>query len=212
MTDVVQGQVERVEEYGVYFSTEAGDALVLVTELFDVPTPVPADFVSAGEFYEVELLRFVDEYGYFVRRVSGTPKTGPPMTTTNEADLLDMRWVHEAEDILGGKLPAAYVAILRKQNGWGGLYDDEPWQFFSILDKTDRKSISKTAESIDRETKALRKHDLGFPDEGVVIADNGAGEYLFVRLDAGNDLYRFVLRGAEVIHEGDVWLLLDTMA
>jgi len=126
------------------------------------------------------------------------------------ATQLDLKWVRETEDRLGGPLPADYVAVLRRRNGWYGVFDDEQWHFFSIFDKTDRKSTSKTAECIDRETTSLRKGFPYFPRDGVVVADNQAGSYLYIRLDGTSDLFRFELDGATSTRVGDVGDVLDT--
>lgn len=105
---------------------------------------------------------------------------------------LDERWVQEAEDVLGRRLPDAYRQRMIRDNG--GVIDaaGDTWQLYPIYDKSDRKRIKRTCNHILLETKAALSWE-GFPQEAVAIASNGSGD-LLVLLPHGHDSGVFGLR------------------
>lgn len=82
-----------------------------------------------------------------------------------------------AERELGVRLPNEYRMRLFARNGGELSTDDDDWQVFPVLDPTDRKTLSRSANHIVLETRNARTW-RGFPAGAVAIASNGAGDLL----------------------------------
>jgi len=119
---------------------------------------------------------------------------------------LDDKWIKLAETRIGAKFPPALVFWFKSHNGGTINLGTECWWLHPCRDETDRRSIRKTADSLDRATNAA-KNAPRFPPDGVVIGHNGAGDYLFVRAKdgyLGPELWLFRLRGGEETCVGDI--------
>ena len=92
--------------------------------------------------------------------------------------------IERAEKLLGASLPAPYVTRLLRENGGEVSAAGDIWQLFPVLDDSDRKRVSRTANHILRETQVARKWP-GFPPAALAIGANGSGD-LLVLLRAEN--------------------------
>jgi hypothetical protein len=81
----------------------------------------------------------------------------------------------EAE--LGAALPATYRAAMKRNNGGEVETDEDIWFLHPILDNSDRKRISRSANHILRETKVALEWG-GYPENGLCIGHNGSGDLL----------------------------------
>ncbi|MEM6296049.1 MAG: S1 RNA-binding domain-containing protein [Myxococcota bacterium] len=59
----VDGEVTRVEHYGLYVKTPEGDAVVLIPDVSKEPIPDLKAAYSPGDQVRVRLLRFVEQRG-----------------------------------------------------------------------------------------------------------------------------------------------------
>ncbi|ARN84226.1 SMI1/KNR4 family protein [Candidatus Nucleicultrix amoebiphila] len=83
----------------------------------------------------------------------------------------------ENEKEIGCKFPSSYRNKMMNENGGEIEFSDDHWQLFPFFDKTDKKTISRTCNSIFKETKLAREW-RGFPDNAIAIATNGCGDFL----------------------------------
>lgn len=86
----------------------------------------------------------------------------------------------ESENAMGCKFPVSFRNKMLKENGGEIEINDEIWWLFPFYDKTNRKTISRTCNSISKETEYARTFS-GFPQNVVVIAKNGCGDFLVFR-------------------------------
>lgn len=100
----------------------------------------------------------------------------------------------ENEKEIGYTFPSSFRNKMMKENGGHIECDDDDWELFPFFDKTDRKTISRTCNSIAKETKSAREW-RGFPENAIAIASNGGGDYLV-----------FIQEGASLNNEVYVWL------
>jgi len=66
---------------------------------------------------------------------------------------------------------------MRQKNGAEITTFDDQWNLFPFFDTSDKKRISRTCNHIVKETHYARETHY-FPDSGVVVGENGAGDYL----------------------------------
>lgn len=90
---------------------------------------------------------------------------------------VDIQWVKETERKLGVRFPPSFIVALTRLNGGSAQVGDDNYELLSFLDCSDRKRIQRTCSSICRETQSNRKWDH-FPQQLVVIGDNGTGDLL----------------------------------
>lgn len=90
---------------------------------------------------------------------------------------VDGKWMDEAEQRLGAKLPASYREFMSPKNGGTIDVAGDSWDFYHIWDKSDTKRLKRTCNDIVRETAVSRSCE-GFPQNGVAIAANGCGDQL----------------------------------
>lgn len=83
----------------------------------------------------------------------------------------------ENELELGCTFPLSFKNKMLKENGGEIEFEDEGWQIFPFYDKTDRKTRSRTCNSIIKETASASEW-RGFPKEAIAIAGNGSGDFL----------------------------------
>jgi len=95
---------------------------------------------------------------------------------------LAISFIEAAEREIGGKLPASYVAAMQVSNGGELDVLDDDWQQYPIADTSDRKRLSRTADHVIKETKALFQWPR-FPKHGLAIAGNGSGDQLVLLRD-----------------------------
>jgi hypothetical protein len=93
---------------------------------------------------------------------------------------VDEARIREAEEALGRSLPEPLRERLMHDNGGdvtvsGGPGDDPVWQLHPVWDPTDRKTSTRSASHIARETEEAGD-DL--PEGAVAIAGNGTGDRL----------------------------------
>lgn len=66
---------------------------------------------------------------------------------------------------------------MAQSNGGEVEADDDDWILHPIADTSDRKRLARTAKHIVRET-AVSRQWRGFPQTGIAIGGNGAGDRL----------------------------------
>ena len=98
---------------------------------------------------------------------------------------------------------------MSRANGRSVRFSDEAWFLVPFWDPTDKRTIRRTSQDIKYETAEMRKSDVGFPEDGIAIASNSAGEWLILRARdgiVGREAWRFTLHG------GELDLVLDDVA
>ncbi len=106
----------------------------------------------------------------------------------------------ETEAALDVSFPARFKLYMSRSNGGDVQVGGETWFLFPFRDTSNRERIRRTANDIGHETKEMLEADVGFPREGIAIADNGAGDCLFLRRDGDrlrDEVWRFQLDGGE---------------
>jgi len=99
---------------------------------------------------------------------------------------VDTQWIRETETKLGVRFPASYVVAMAKMNGGAVDVGTDVFWLHPFMDKSNKKRIQRTCNSIYRETAALRKFEH-FQDELVSIGHNGGGDALVLK-PMDNDL------------------------
>jgi hypothetical protein len=92
---------------------------------------------------------------------------------------LDEIYLQEAETQLGVRFPDSYRQVIMASNG-GEIEIDEDFAFFifPIADKSEPKRIARTMNHVVANTQKLIKDDIGFPADGIAIAEDQSGNYL----------------------------------
>jgi len=91
------------------------------------------------------------------------------------------RFIRAAEEELGAPLPFSYRQAMMASNGGELAAYDDIWILHPILDKSDRKRLSRSCNDILRETRMMQDWP-DWPENAVAIADNGSGDkLLFLR-------------------------------
>jgi SMI1 / KNR4 family (SUKH-1) len=104
------------------------------------------------------------------------------------------RFIRAAEEELGAPLPHSYRQVMMASNGGDVAAYSDVWNLYPILDKSDRKRVSRSCNDILRETRRLRDWP-DWPENAVAIAHNGTDDKLLF------------LRGGRLYHpEVYVWL------
>ena len=93
---------------------------------------------------------------------------------------VDSKWVAETESKLGIRFPASFVVAMCKRNGGSVNVDNDVFFLHPFLDKSDKKRIQRTCNSICRETASLRDFEF-FQTELVAIGHNGTGDALVLK-------------------------------
>ena len=70
---------------------------------------------------------------------------------------VDDKFIRDAEEKLGIRLPNSYKGWVRLDNGGQIGAMDETWQLFPAFDRSDRRRTIKTSGPIVRETQAAKK-------------------------------------------------------
>lgn len=90
---------------------------------------------------------------------------------------LKEKFVLQAEELLGARLPDSYRQAMMEANGGEVATEDEDWQLHPILDMSEKKRFSRSCNNIVLETKNCAEWH-GFPERAVAIATNGSGDRL----------------------------------
>jgi sarcosine oxidase delta subunit len=109
--------------------------------------------------------------------------------------------IRATEELFGAPFPAMFKARMAEDNGGVVHLAGESWFVIPFFDDTDRSTLRKTTSSIHRVTQHLRGSNVGFPEDAAAIAENQAGDYLFLRLNSGQfgkEVWLFQLRGGLV--------------
>ena len=98
---------------------------------------------------------------------------------------VDERWIREAEEALGRRLPDSYRERMMRDNG--GEFDTagDTWALYPVYDRSDRKRIKRTCNHLVLETQSALSW-AGFPKHAVAIACNGSGDLLVLLPDRHN--------------------------
>lgn len=98
---------------------------------------------------------------------------------------LELKFIEDAENELGILFPDHFKNKMMLENGGEIQTDEDDWQFYPFLDKSDNKRISRTCNHIGLETKQAREWK-NFPKNAIAIATNGFGDYLILLPDEKN--------------------------
>jgi hypothetical protein len=85
------------------------------------------------------------------------------------------RFIRAAEEELGAPLPHSYRQVMMASNGGDVAAYSDVWNLYPILDKSDRKRLSRSCNDILRETRRLRDWP-DWPENAVAIAHNGTDD------------------------------------
>ena len=91
------------------------------------------------------------------------------------------KYIQLAEKELGVTFPTQYRNRLMRENG-GEIEQYEDWFLLPVLDTSDKKRLSRSCSDICRETKQAIC-DGGLPEDSIIIANNGDGDYLILIKD-----------------------------
>jgi hypothetical protein len=93
---------------------------------------------------------------------------------------VDSEWITETETKLGVRFPASFVVAMSKMNGGAVDVGTDVFWLHPFMDKSDKKRIQRTCNSICRETASLRELEY-FQNELVAIGHNGGGDALVLK-------------------------------
>lgn len=94
-----------------------------------------------------------------------------------------------AELALEREFPSALRRRLARSNGGDIATADDDWVLNPVRDDTDRKRLARSTNDMVRET-GLAKQWPRFPDGGIAVASNGAGD-LLVLLPGSDDIFQW---------------------
>ncbi|HEY3747533.1 MAG TPA: SMI1/KNR4 family protein [Gemmatimonadaceae bacterium] len=122
-----------------------------------------------------------------------------------------MNRIRETEEELGVTFPAVFKIRMSARNGGAVHIDDEYWELYPFLDRTDRRTISRSSQDIRYHTREAMTR-IGFPPDGIAIAHDSASDLLFLRrkgADLGQEVWRFDGYSGEVFQVlddvGELW-------
>ncbi len=92
--------------------------------------------------------------------------------------------IDRAEQELGVHFPALFVAQMRARNGGYVEFAEDGWRLHPFFDTSSKKTATRTADSISRETASFREL-AWFPPNGVVIASLDGSCLLLMPEDGG---------------------------
>jgi hypothetical protein len=87
--------------------------------------------------------------------------------------------IEKTELKVGYVFPRSLKNSYVEDNGGDMEILDDVWQLVPFLDSSDPKRFSRTCNDIVKET-SLQREVMGFAEDGFVIAQNGAGDCLFI--------------------------------
>ena len=73
---------------------------------------------------------------------------------------VDSKWITETEAKLGVRFPASFVVAMTKMNGGAVDVGTDVFWLHPFMDKSDRKRIQRTSNSICRETASMREYGV----------------------------------------------------
>jgi hypothetical protein len=122
---------------------------------------------------------------------------------------ITLQTIAETETAMGLTFPAIFKAWMSRANGGSVEIDDEAWFLVPFWDPSDKRTIRRTSQDIKYETKEMLAANVGFPEDGIAIANNGGGDWLILRSRdgiVGREVWEFRLHG------GELHLVLDDVA
>lgn len=93
-------------------------------------------------------------------------------------------WIIAAESALGVRLPSGFRDALMAHNGGTVEVADDRWTVYAVLDRRDRRRLSRSSIGLVAEASAARSW-RGFPADGIAIGDNGSGDRLVIVSSGG---------------------------
>ena len=93
---------------------------------------------------------------------------------------VDQKWIALTEEKLGVQFPISFKVSMIQKNGGEVKASIDIFYLHPFMDKTDRKRIQRTCNSICRETQTARNNEF-FHKELVVIGYNGGGDLLVLK-------------------------------
>ena len=92
---------------------------------------------------------------------------------------MDLTFIEKLESELKLKVPEAYLARMKDENGGVITTREHEWKLFPFLDKSDIEKMIKTCVHIGIEIRNALAWD-DFPREGVAVGKNVYGDLLFL--------------------------------
>ena len=87
------------------------------------------------------------------------------------------RLIEETEKKIGARFPDSFRRKMMIENGGEVDAASDTWNLHPFFDTSDKKHLGRTCNHILRETEVSKKW-LGFPPNGLNLADNGTGNHL----------------------------------
>lgn len=94
------------------------------------------------------------------------------------------KYVLDCENELGATLPDSYRTAMINDNGGAVICDRDTWNLHPMWDKSDKKRLKRTFNSVVRETNSMTGW-TGWPGNAICIAANGTGDALILTSDQG---------------------------
>lgn len=91
---------------------------------------------------------------------------------------VDVKFIRAAEENLGVRFPAGFVGRMTRLNGGTAQVAGDVFEVHPIFDSSDRKRAARTSNDVCRETAYMRREWPDFPQDAVVVAQNGSGDRL----------------------------------
>lgn len=116
---------------------------------------------------------------------------------------IELKYIEDTEKELGLKFPEKFKLKMLSENGGEFDTDEDNWELFPFLDKSDNTRISRTCNHIILETIEAKKW-RNFPSNVIAIAANGMGDLLFLAplkedtSKLGDELYLWLHETGEV--------------
>ncbi len=100
---------------------------------------------------------------------------------------LDEKYILEAENELGVEFPDSYKEKMLIENGGELDVEFDCFDLFPFWDKSDKKRLARTCNSVVRETLNERTH-YRFPENLIAIGNNGGGDLLVFKIESNGKL------------------------
>src|SRR5579871_3474795 len=91
---------------------------------------------------------------------------------------VEAKWIDAMETEMGYKFPSIFRAKYLRENGGEFSHESDHWWLHPVYDQTDKKRITRTCNSIARETRYAKESSSRFPQDAVNIGHNGSGDEL----------------------------------
>lgn len=110
-------------------------------------------------------------------------------------------YINITEERLNFPFPQEYKKLISEENGGSIICGKEEWELYPIADLTDKQSIAKTFNNVQKETENSKEWNL-FPQAAITVGENGSGDKL-VLLPNSSVVYMWFHETGELITLAD---------